>query len=116
MEPLVTGKVVFEKGSRPFSDATVYVRLLDVSRVDAASEIVAESVLRAVSLDMRNETSFDFSIPGKLPNPTARYNISVHIDGDNDGKRGKGDYLTTQSYPVLTHGYSDHVVVRVTPI
>ena len=116
MESLVTGKVVFDKGSQPFSDATVYVRLVDVSRVDAASEIVAERVLRAVSLDMRTETSFAFSIPGKLPSQTARYNISVHIDVDNDGKLSKGDYFTTQSYPVLTHGYPDHVVVRVTPI
>ena len=96
MESLVTGKVVFDKGSLPFSDATVYVRLLDVSRVDAASEIIAESVLRAVSLDMHKETSFAFSIPGELPKRTARYNVSVHIDVDNDGKLSKGDYFTTQ--------------------
>jgi len=116
MESLVTGKVVFDEGSRPFSDATVYVRLVDVSRVDAASDIVAETILRAVSLDMRKETSFAFSIPGELPERNAHYNISVHIDVDNDGKLSKGDYFTTQSFPVLTHGYSNHVIVRVTPI
>jgi len=116
MESLVTGKVVFDEGSRPFSDATVYVRLVDVSRIDAASEIVAESVLPAVSLDMDKENSFAFSIQGELPNRTAHYIVSVHIDVDNDGKLSKGDYFTTQSFPVLTHGYSDHAVVRVTPI
>lgn len=116
MESLVTGKVVFDEGSRAFSDAIVYARLLDVSRVDAASDIVAESVLHAVSLDMRRETSFTFSIPGQLPEPSARYEVTVHIDVDKDGKLSKGDYFTTQSYPVLTHGYPDHVIVRVTPI
>ena len=116
MEFLVTGKVVFNEGSRPFSDATVYIRIVDVSRVDAASEIVAERVLYAVSLDMLQETSLAFSISGELPKRTAHYNVSVHIDVDNDGNLSKGDYFTTQSYPVLTHGYTDYIVVCVTPI
>ena len=42
---LVKGEVLFEKGARAFSEATVYIRLEDNSRADAASQIDRKSVV-----------------------------------------------------------------------
>ena len=40
-------------------------------------------------------------------------NIRVHIDVDRDGRVSRGDYITMESYPVLTWGHPDRVTVRV---
>ena len=116
METLVTGEVVLDEASESFSNATVYVRLQDVSRIDAKSEIVAEEVMRSVSVDTSEKTSFPFSIQGQLPDRTANYIVTVHVDVNNDGKFSNGDFITTESIPVLTHGYPNDVVIHVVQI
>ena len=116
METLVTGEVVLPEASESFSNATVYIRLEDVSRIDAKSVIVAEEVLRSVSIDASEKTSIAFSIQGELPTQTADYIVTVHVDANNDGKRNKGDFITTETIPVLTHGYPNDVVIHVVQI
>ena len=34
-------------------------------------------------------------------------------DVDGDGQVSRGDYITMESYPVLTHGYPHVVIVRL---
>ncbi len=116
MNVLVTGEVVFDKGSNPFIDATVYIRVKDVSRIDAESITVAELMMDAVSMNMLAERTVAFAVPGTSVDEKAHYIISVHVDVDNDGRLSKGDFITVQSFPILTHGYPDHVVVRVVQI
>ena len=42
------------------------------------------------------------------------YSIRVHIDVDNNGKINSGDFITMESYPVITYGYpKDNISVHV---
>ena len=111
-EPLLTGDVVFE-GARAFRGARVRVALEDVTRVDAASTTVSEVILDGISHDPDAGGALAFSLPGILPDERARYAVRVHVDVDGDGLVSRGDYITMESFPVLTHGYPNRVTVRV---
>ena len=42
------------------------------------------------------------------------YAVSVHIDVDNNGKINSGDFISMESYLVITDGYpKDNVIVHV---
>jgi uncharacterized lipoprotein YbaY len=110
--PLLCGEVIFE-GTRPFTDATVYVRLEDVSRLDAPSTVIAEQMIRHVSHPAGSQQRLAFSLYGQLPDDQASYIVQVHVDVDGDGRVSSGDYRSMESYPVLTHGYPNQVTVRV---
>ena len=43
----------------------------------------------------------------------ASYSIRVHISFHRDRQIHAGDYISTETYPVLTHGFGDRVSVRV---
>jgi len=110
--PLLTGDVVIEAG-RAFSGARMRIILEDVSRVDAASVGVAEQIIDAFSYDPTDGASLAFSLPGEVPDDRANYAVRVHIDVDRDGRVSRGDYITMESYPVLTQGHPERVTVRV---
>jgi hypothetical protein len=55
-------------------------------------------------------------LQGRVPDMRARYQVRVHVDVDKDGKVSRGDYITTESYPVLTFGHPSRVRVRVRPV
>jgi uncharacterized lipoprotein YbaY len=111
-KPLVTGEIVFAGDTPTFMGATVYVRLEDVSLMDAASNIVEEQVIQRVSGSAGQRLSF--ALQGQLPDDDrARLHISVHVSLSGSREIESGDYITMQSYPVLTHGYPDHVQVEV---
>src|SRR6185503_18066914 len=104
-EPLVTGEVIVEKNAGPFSGATVYIYLENTSRADAASRIIASQVLLNFSHQPGHEDRIKFKLFGAMTDPQASCSIRVHIDVDGDGQVSDGDYITMQSYPVLTYGY-----------
>ena len=110
--PLLTGDVVIEAG-RAFSGARMRIILEDVSRVDAASVGVAEQIIDSVSYDPTDGASLAFSLHGEVPDDRANYAVRVHIDVDRDGRVSRGDYITMESYPVLTQGHPERVIVRV---
>lgn len=110
---LVYGNVILAEGGPPFDDATIYVRLEDVSRVDSASTVVAEQVIHHVTA---SSVPIPFSLSGELPDQQALYNVSVHVDVNNDGTLSKGDYLSMESYPVITLGYPRQITIRVYPL
>ena len=110
---LVHGEVVFDETAQPFSGATVYVRLEDVSREDAPAQIMAEQILRDVSHTAGSATQLQFAIEGTIPDERARYAVRVHVDIDGDGQISGGDYISMESYPVLTYGHPSRVTVRV---
>lgn len=110
--PLLCGEVIVE-GMRSFTGATVYVHLEDVSRLDAPSTVIAEQVIRNVAHQAGSQQGLEFSLYGQIPDEQASYSLRVHVDVDGDGRVSHGDYLSMESYPVLTHGYSNRVKVRV---
>jgi uncharacterized lipoprotein YbaY len=99
--PGVTGTIVFGADLEPFVGATVYVRLEDVSRIDASALVVAETVRREVRAGGQAPSEIKFSLKGPPLDPRARYVVRVHVDVDADGQVGVGDYVSTESHPVL---------------
>jgi hypothetical protein len=113
---VVTGKVLFDRWRGEPGPATVYVRLLDTSRIDVAARRVDEVILHDVRLDRVQDDGIPFSVSAAELDSRARYQVSVLVDLDGDGRTSRGDYRSTQAYPVLTRGHPDEVEVHVQPI
>ncbi len=118
MNTLISGELHFDTVASPFDNATIHVRLLDVTHLDRESKVVGEMTLKSVSFDGKKENSLAFLIEGSSENivDNADYIVTVHVDIENTGELSQGDYITTQSFPVLTHGYPIHVVVSLNEI
>jgi uncharacterized lipoprotein YbaY len=110
--PLVTGTIRFESDPPDLTDAVVRVELLDVSRADAPSSVYAATTLTDLPAVDPTEP-LAFSLSGPRPDPHRRYAVRVHVDVDRTGDLTPGDYVTTESYPVVTYGHPDRVDVRV---
>ena len=111
--PLVKGKITFEEGAPPFTGATMYVRLERITAADIASEAVAEYVERGIAFDPKTSSDFLFAIAGDPPDARASYAVRVHIDIDGDGEVSKGDFISMQSYPVITFGHPRELSILV---
>lgn len=111
--PLVKGKIRFEEVAPRFTGATVYVRLESITAADIASEAVADYVERDVAFDPKTSSALSFAIAGNPPDPRASYAVRVHIDIDGDGAVSKGDFISMQSYPVITFGHPREVSILV---
>ena len=92
-------------------NARARITVEDVTRVDAASTVVAETSLTDLTLDEEPvaEVQVEDADPG------ADLVVRVHVTGGS--RRGAevelGDLVTTESYPVLTRGHGD--TIRVSP-
>ena len=95
------GEIVFVDSAISFSNATVYVNLLDTSRADAPSSKIAEQVLRNVRYDSNSHHNITFHLKAIIDEPKGRYTVSVHVDINNNGRVDKGDFINMQSYPVV---------------
>jgi len=111
--PLVKGEITFEEEAPPFTGATMYVHLENITVADIASEVVADYVERDVAFDPKTAKVLSFAIAGKAPDPRASYAVRVHIDIDGDGEVSQGDFISTQSYPVITFGHPREVSILV---
>jgi uncharacterized lipoprotein YbaY len=110
---LVKGEITFEAEAPPFTGATMYVRLENVTVADTASEVIAEYVERNVAFDPKTTNVLSFAIPVHAPDARTAYAVRVHIDIDGDGEVSPGDFISTQSYPVLTFGHPRDVAILV---
>lgn len=113
---LVKGEIVLSEELGSFSKATVNIYLEDVSLLDAPAKIVAQSAIADVSHEIGTENRVEFALPGEIADIQARYSIRVHITFHNDDQIHRGDYISTESYPVLTYGHPERVLVRVVEV
>ena len=102
---MITGKIVFDKISKSFKNATVYVRLEDVSRQDAPSTVISEQVIRNVEISEKDLSTgrlpeLEFALSIELCDSKKMYVITAHVDVDRDGRISLGDYITQVYYPV----------------
>jgi uncharacterized lipoprotein YbaY len=98
---IVRGQVRFERDAPTFVDATIRVRLEDVTQADAPAQVVAEQVIPGVSYVGRSEASVSFALESvERLDERARYNLRVHVDIDGTGRVTPGDFITTESYPI----------------
>ncbi len=98
----------------PVEKATaVVVQVQDVSRMDAPSEVLAEQRFEHVDLEEGGELPFEVQLPADLVDQRRRYSMRVHVDVNGTGNVTKGDYVSTASYPVLTEGDDDLLLITV---
>jgi uncharacterized lipoprotein YbaY len=108
-KPVVKGEIKFAGKPDVPASAKIYVRLLNTSLADAPSNIVAEQVID----HLRNDEKIAFRLEPDSINERDSYTVSVLVDVDGDGKISKGDYISMQSYPVLTFGSPTEVTIEV---
>jgi uncharacterized lipoprotein YbaY len=111
--PLVEGEILLGETQRSFTGATVHVQLEDVSYADAPSRVVAEQVIPDVSHESGTEHNLTFALYGNMPDEKGRYIVTVRVNLQGQGRVIRGDYLSMESHPVLTHGNPNQISVRL---
>lgn len=112
-KPLVEGEILLGEAQRSFTGATVHVQLEDVSYADAPSRVVAEQAIPDVSHETGTEGTVKFALYGDMPDERGRYIVTVRVDLQARGRVSRGDYLSMESYSVLTHGNPKQISVRL---
>lgn len=110
---VVKGEITFAGKPELPASAKMYVRLRNTSLADAASMVVAEQVIEHVARFLSKGEKVAFVLEPGSVDERASYIVSVWVDVDGDGKISKGDYISMQSYPVLTYGYPNEVTIEV---
>jgi uncharacterized lipoprotein YbaY len=109
---LVSGEIVFGADAQPFSGATAFVRVDDVSLMDVPTTMISQQVIENVAYNPNSP--IPFAVFGLKPSDDrARLQLSVHISMNGSEGIEKGDYMTMESYPVVTQGYPNQVRVTV---
>ena len=108
-KPVVKGEIRFAGKPDLPASAKAYVRLRNTSLSDAASAVVAEQVIDQLS----KGGTIAFILEPNSIDERDTYSVSVLVDVDGDGKVSVGDYISMQSYPVLTFGYPREVTIEV---
>ena len=111
--PLVSGEILFRPEMTSFANAIVYVYLEDVSRQDASAKIAGKQIMSNISHSRGSSASLQFAIYGELPDARAHYSIRVHVSRQGREDIRLGDYVTTQSYPVITFENPDVVSINL---
>jgi len=112
----LTVQVVFDTGAPAFQAGTLYGYVEDVSRADAAAESLGSYVQQDVSHAAGDISGPEFTLLAKVPDPNAQLAVRVHIDLSGNGRYSRGDFITMESYPVLTRGHPSLVTVRLRQI
>ena len=108
----VRGQVVLPNVELPNQTADLIVQVEDVSRADAPSQVVGEQRVSGVAVRAGQVLPFEIEIPGQV-DPNRSYSVRAHVDMTGSGKVETGDFITVQSYPVLTQGYGNEANVTV---
>jgi len=108
----IRGTIQFEDVRQPARDVTVYVRVEEASRLDAPASLIAEVVLRGVHV-FPGSPPIPFTMRDVFSGRSGRYVLRVHADVDGDGQVTRGDYVSVQSYPVLTSADASRVAIVV---
>ena len=86
------------------------MRLEKVTQQDVQSRV---EVAVNFKLGKNSKSEFVFNLKVDKWEPSEDYIVRAHLDLDGSGKVKKGDYITTQAYPVLTRGYGDNVSLQL---
>jgi uncharacterized lipoprotein YbaY len=114
--PEISGKIYLKENPALNQPVEVIVKLADTSKADLAATIISKEVYSEVDLFGLLGDGMSFQLTVDQVDPVRRYEISVLVDLDGDGRKGKGDYISKQAYPVLTKGYPQYVEVEVSII
>lgn len=114
MEHVIKGEIFFPEIISPFSDASIYIRLDDISRINTFSHTLSERILRGISIDAKHTQPITFEISVPTLDERSRYSLSVLVDVDNDGAISPGDYITMENFPVAAS--TARIDIKVWPV
>lgn len=109
---VVRGAIVLPEDHSPDEVGDIIVQIEDVSRADAPSVVVGEYRRERVKLEERS-LPFAIEMPANSVDARHLYSVRVHVDVTSSGHVKGGDYVTTESYPVLTRGYGEVQEIHV---
>jgi putative lipoprotein len=105
----VTGFISYENNDDLSPTAVLTVKLVDVSRADAAAGVIAQQVIQTSGLQVPIAYEVDYD-PAKI-DQSHRYAIQARIDD-----QGSLQYTSDRVYPVLTQGAKDTVSIELTQV
>lgn len=108
--PKVSVTITWPEGAHLPDNAHAMVTVEDVSKVDAPSVVVGETVLE--DLDTSGPTVAEVEVGDVDAGCDLVVRVHVADRSRADRQTEVGDLLTTEAYPVLTRGHGDSVVVR----
>lgn len=109
----VRGEIELPEGVPADQPAHITVQVEDVSRADAPSEVIGEWLLDVERLGTLRSVPFEVNVPKERIDERRLYSVRVHVAFRATGEIAKGDFLSMQSYPVLTRGYGHDARVQV---
>ncbi|MGB3756300.1 MAG: YbaY family lipoprotein [Rivularia sp. (in: cyanobacteria)] len=112
LSSLVKGEVIFSQELSSFSEATVNIYLEDVTFIDAPSFCISKQVIVDINHQKGTINRVEFALNGKY-DENSRYIITAHVSINGSEEIQRGDYMTMESYPVLTFGYPNQVSIYV---
>ncbi len=110
------GNISFDKLLMSLSEASVYIRILDVSMTDTPSKIIVEKTLSNITISKKDPQPLAFSIHCPTLDAQHQYVIDVHVDRDSDGEVSVGDLITMESYPITLSSADLQIDVKVLPV
>jgi len=97
----LTGNLLFDGDAHFTSDATIKVVIEDVT-VPNDEETVYEKVIDFDAQALSIFRYLPFELKDFEHDPSRCYQLSAYVDVTNNGKIEKGDYASTDIYPVVT--------------
>lgn len=97
----------------PIAAALLHVEVEDYSRADANTQVVGRLRRSNVVFTPGVSERFEVEVPARLIDDRDMYSVRAHVDVSGSGSVERGDLITVQSYPVLTRGHPDEVVVEI---
>ena len=110
---LVSGDVTFAAQPELPPEAVLRVRLLDTTYADAPALVISELLVRDIAEEANAGKPVPFLLSAERVNPRSTYTIIAHVALSGGEAIEPGDYISTQSYPVITYGSPGHVSVMV---
>jgi putative lipoprotein len=113
----IAGELRFREPPPDLRNATVRVRLLDVSRADASAETVAEQTIEGPSIESDGDSgTVKFAMEAPELDVRRSYSLAAHVDLSGSGEIEPGDFLTMESVPVEQSSERGHFEVPVGPV
>lgn len=100
-------------GEHPAAGADVEVQLRDTSRADAPSTVVASTSGRFPTVD-EPTLEVELDVDDSAIDPRSTLTLFAQSIADTSEGRAKGDWITTESYPVRLHDVEIPDVIEVT--
>lgn len=110
------GTIEFVGRTAPVSDATLYVRLEDLSRPDMGVRLVTERVIPNFAAEQSDPGRYRYVIEFQEPRQFGEYAVAVHLDVDGSGDVTAGDYVTTADYSFTGHTPPNRMNVRASRV